>query len=87
MIEIKDPLAVTLNQLARSALADPSSPKPVPFLLEIHGKELTEQPGFVQEITELLKSIVSGLRICLSSLLLLTCALIPDVRYCRVNQA
>jgi hypothetical protein len=58
VIEIKDPLAATLNTLARECLADIVNPKPVPFLLEVHGEELVAQTGFVNEIVEHLQSLV-----------------------------
>jgi hypothetical protein len=58
VIEIKDPLAATLNALAKECLKDPDNPKPVPFLLEVHGEDLVAQTGFVNEIIEHLQSLV-----------------------------
>jgi hypothetical protein len=58
VIEIKDPLAATLNTLARECLKDTDNPKPIPFLLEVHGEELVAQTGFVNEIVEHLQSLV-----------------------------
>lgn len=58
VIELKDPLAAKLTQLATQALSDSTRPDPTAFLLEIHGPELVAQQGFVQEVTDHLTSLV-----------------------------